>query len=67
MATDDLTKRELETLQAVAECGFMYLAHERLGISKNTLTAYLMRISEKLGAVNTLQAVYYGMKRGIIK
>ena len=67
MSCYQLTKREVEALQALADHGHEYLAAESLGISHNTLHRKLHIIRLKMQARNTTHAVVMAWTRGWIR
>jgi len=64
---EDLTHREIQLLQLVAE-GFSNKASaQKLSISENTVKYHLKKILQKLGAQNRTEAVTYAIGAGLIK
>ena len=65
-ASDELSQRELEILQLVAE-GFTNRAiAEQLGIAEVTARDHVQKILQKLGAVDRTAAAVQGLRRGYI-
>lgn len=63
---DDLTPREMEVLQLLAEgCSNKEIV-ERLGISLPTVKLHIINLREKLKAADRTQAVVHAFKQGII-
>ncbi len=62
-----LTRREVECLQALADCGEVGAAAARLGISPRTLNNELAQIRAKLGVKTTLSAVVWAMRAGVVR
>ena len=52
------TPRELDVLAAVLEAGSGKAAACRLGLSEETIGSHLEHVRQKVGAVNTTQAVW---------
>jgi DNA-binding NarL/FixJ family response regulator len=64
---EDLTHREIQLLQLVAE-GFSNKAlAQKLSISENTVKYHLKKILQKLGTQNRTEAVAYAIGAGLIK
>ena len=63
---DELTPREIEVLELVAEGRPNRAIAERLGISDQTVKFHLASISGKLGAANRTDAVRRGVRAGLI-
>lgn len=63
----DLTGRELEVLQLVAEGGKNRDIAAQLGVTENTIKFHLKNILEKLHLRNRAQAVAYAMQTGLLK
>ena len=67
--TDDasnLSRRELEVLQLVAEGWETCHMAERLGISRHTVRNHIRNLAHKLGASSKLDAVVKGIRLGIV-
>jgi len=65
--TIELTIREVETLQGLAE-GLKYQEiAEHLGLSKHTVPDYIKTLYRKLGVHDRSSAVYVGLRKGIIR
>ncbi|HUB01467.1 MAG TPA: response regulator transcription factor [Terriglobales bacterium] len=65
-ADEDLTSREVEVLQQIAEGNRNRDIADRLFISEETVKVHIKHIMEKLGASDRTQAVSIALKRGII-
>lgn len=65
-AVEELTPREIEVLELVAEGLSNKAVAVRLGISDQTVKFHLTSISGKLGAINRTDAVRRGVRRGLI-
>jgi DNA-binding NarL/FixJ family response regulator len=63
---DDLTEREREVLQQVAQGLTNREVGHALGISDRTAQAHLSHIFEKLGVASRTEAVTVGLKRRLI-
>ena len=66
-ADTDLTSREVEVLQLVAQGVNNKQIGDSLFISENTVKAHLRHIMDKLHLVNRAQAVAYALKKGLIE
>ena len=62
-----LTKRELEVLEHIIKGENNSKIADSLGISKNTVKKYILKINEKLGVKNKLQAAVQAIMTGLIK
>ena len=62
-----LTPREKECLQLTARLGKSTLAAKEMGITYQTAKNYLESVRVKLGACNTVQAVYIALNKGVIE
>lgn len=65
--TSDLTSREIEVLEMLAEGIPSQLIAERLFMSTNTVRNHAQRILTKLGAHSRLEAVAMALREGIIR
>ncbi len=65
-ATADLSPREGEVLQLVAQGATNKEIADALFISENTVKTHLRNIMEKLHLVNRSQAAAYAVKRGLV-
>lgn len=61
-----LTARERETLDLLAEGATTEEIGERLGVSRNTTRNHVQRVLEKLGARSKLEAVAVARREGLI-
>jgi two-component system response regulator NreC len=66
MSVEYLTVREVQTLQLLADGKKWDTIAASLHISKNTLNNHRARIMDKLGAVDTCNAIYIATKSNII-
>jgi NarL family two-component system response regulator YdfI len=66
IATEELTNRELEVLELLAEGGGNREIGARLGISEHTVKFHISSILGKLSASNRTEAVAHGIRRGLI-
>jgi DNA-binding NarL/FixJ family response regulator len=64
---EDLTQREIQLLQLVAEGLSNKALAQRLSISENTVKYHLKKILQKLGVQNRTEAVAYAIGTGLIK
>lgn len=64
---EDLTQREVQLLQLVAEGHSNRALAQKLSISENTVKYHLKKILQKLGAQNRTEAVAYAISAGLIK
>jgi DNA-binding NarL/FixJ family response regulator len=64
---DELTAREREVLQLVAEGASTRAAADRLGISPKTVEVHRAHIAAKLGIATLPGLVRYAIRRGIVK
>ncbi|MEV4151153.1 response regulator transcription factor [Amycolatopsis sp. NPDC049691] len=62
----ELTARERETLDLLAEGATTEEICERLGISRNTTRNHVQRVLEKLGARSKLEAVAVARREGLL-
>jgi len=62
----ELTARESETLQLLAEGASTEQISDRLGIARNTTRNHIQRLMAKLGARSKLEAVAIARRRGLI-
>ncbi|MEV6647705.1 response regulator transcription factor [Amycolatopsis sp. NPDC051371] len=62
----ELTARERETLDLLAEGATTEEIGERLGVSRNTTRNHVQRVLEKLGARSKLEAVAVARREGLI-
>ncbi len=62
----ELTSREREVLELLAEGGSNRLIAERLFIAETTVQAYVSSLLEKLGAKSRLQAVIQASEHGLL-
>jgi DNA-binding NarL/FixJ family response regulator len=67
LGDEDLTEREIEVLQQVAEGNRNRDIAEKLFVTEATVKVHLKHIMEKLGARDRTQAVAIGIRRGIIQ
>ncbi len=65
-APDELSAREVEVLQAVAEGGSNKTIGEELGLSPLTIKSHLARIARKLGTGERAEMVALGMRLGLV-
>jgi DNA-binding NarL/FixJ family response regulator len=63
---DALSEREIEVLERMAEGDRNRDIGERLSISKETVKVHIRHIMDKLGAKGRTQAVWIGLRRGVI-
>jgi DNA-binding NarL/FixJ family response regulator len=63
---DALSEREVEVLERMAEGGRNRDIGERLSISEETVKVHIRHIMDKLGAKGRMQAVWIGLRRGVI-
>jgi two-component system NarL family response regulator len=64
--SDELTEREFEVLQGIAEGQSNREVGDSLGIGEGTVKAHVNKILTKLGAKDRTQAVVLALERGII-
>jgi DNA-binding NarL/FixJ family response regulator len=64
---EDLTTREIEVLNQIAEGNRNRDIAEKLFITEETVKVHIKHIMEKLGANDRTQAVAIGLRRGIIQ
>jgi putative two-component system response regulator len=64
--TGELTEREREVLQLIAEGLSTQAIAARLGIAGNTVRNHSQRVIEKLGAHSRLEAVARGVRTGLV-
>lgn len=64
---EDLSKREKEVLECVADGASNKEIASRLSISQNTVKVHLRNISTKLGASSRTEAVTLGMQKGMLQ
>lgn len=62
----DLTKREIEVLQLVKKGYFSKEISDKLSISLHTVNTHRQRFLEKLGASNSIEAVIFASKFGLL-
>jgi DNA-binding NarL/FixJ family response regulator len=62
----ELTARERETLDLLAEGATTEEIGERLGVSRNTTRNHVQRVLEKLGARSKLEAVAVARREGLL-
>lgn len=62
----ELTPRELETLQLLAQGLSNREIAARLGVSENGAKVHLKHVNEKLGAKDRVDAVAIGLRKGIL-
>jgi DNA-binding NarL/FixJ family response regulator len=67
MSDENLTEREIEVLNEVANGNRNRTIAEKLFISEETVKVHIKHIMEKLGASDRTQAVAIGVRRGIIQ
>jgi DNA-binding NarL/FixJ family response regulator len=65
--TEDLTEREKQVLELVAEGSTNRDIASRLNVTENTVKYHLKNILEKLHLRNRAQAVAYAMQAGLLK
>jgi len=65
-AGDPLTRRELQILRWYARGDTQVEVAARLGLNRHTVDWDIRLIIIKLGAVNAINAVYVGFKKGLI-
>ncbi len=65
--TDQLTAREREVLQLLAEGRSYREITERLFITTNTLKTHIRHLQRKLGTQNRLQTVAYALRQGFVE
>lgn len=65
--SDDLSKREVEILQSLADGQNSREIAKKLWISEATVKSHLNRIYQKLGVADRMGAVITALKRGIIR
>ncbi len=65
--TDQLTTREREVLQLLAEGRSNREITERLFITMNTLKTHIRHLQRKLGTQNRLQTVAYALRQGFVE
>jgi DNA-binding CsgD family transcriptional regulator len=63
----DITPRQLEIMQLVADGHTSMMAAEVLGMAPNTAKTHMARILTSLGANSQAQAVAILMRRGLIR
>lgn len=66
-APDELSSREIEVLQAVAQGRSNKGIGEELGLSALTVKSHLARIARKLGTGDRAEMVALGMRSGILR
>ena len=66
-STIQLTPREQQTLQGLAEGLSYQLIADRLLVSPNTVTDYIKSLYKKLSVQSRSAAVYAGLKQGLVK
>jgi DNA-binding NarL/FixJ family response regulator len=64
---EELTQREIQLLQLVAEGHSNKALAQKLSISENTVKYHLKNVFQKLGAQNRTEAVAYAISAGLIK
>ena len=64
---DQLTKREFELLELVAEGLSNQAIGQKLSISVNTVKYHMKSILQKMGAQNRTEAVMLAIRAGILK
>lgn len=62
----ELTGRETEVLSVYADEGSYEATAQRLFLSRETVKSHLKTVRQKLGAVNTTNAVAIGIRKGLI-
>jgi two-component system, NarL family, nitrate/nitrite response regulator NarL len=63
-----ISKRELEVLQGLIDCGGEYKAiADKMIIAETTVKTHVNRIFEKLGVTNRTAAVIEGLRRNLIR
>ena len=67
MARPELTKRELQILEYIANGRSNKEIGQILFISEHTVKTHVKSILEKLDAVGRTEAIAVGIKRGLIK
>jgi DNA-binding NarL/FixJ family response regulator len=67
MGEEDLTAREIEVLQKVAQGNRNRDIAEKLFIAEETVKIHIKHIMDKLGARDRTQAVAIALRRGIIQ
>ena len=65
--SDDLTQREIEILQLVAEGLSNKSVAQRLSVSENTIKYHLGKTFQKLGVQSRTEAVTYAIRSGLIR
>jgi DNA-binding NarL/FixJ family response regulator len=63
---EELSVRELDVLRGIAAGCSNKLIAARLGISENTVKGHVKEIVAKLGATDRANAVFLGMRRGLL-
>ena len=65
-SVNDLTQREIELLQLIAEGLSNKAVAQKLYISENTVKYHIKKILQKLGVHNRTEAVAYALRTGLI-
>jgi DNA-binding NarL/FixJ family response regulator len=63
----ELTKRELEILKLVKQGLLSKEISDKLYISVHTVNTHRQRLLEKLGANNTIEAIIFATKYGLLQ
>lgn len=66
LSGEPLTKREIEVLAGVAAGDTANKAGQRMFLAEATIKAHRKRVIAKLAARNAANAVYLGMRQGLI-
>ncbi len=66
-ATDDLSAREIQVVQLVAEGNSNKAIGEELGLSALTVKSHLARIARKLGTGDRAEMVAHSMRAGLVR
>ncbi len=66
MPTTELSPRQLEVVQAIADTGSAKIAARNIGIARNTVFDNLKVAGEKLKANGMVQIVVAAMRKGLI-
>ncbi len=66
MPTSELSPRQLEVVQAIADTGSAKIAARNIGIARGTVFENLKAAGEKLDAEGMVQIVVAAMRKGLI-
>lgn len=63
----DLTPRQMEILQALADEGYAKLARRKLGMTHSTFWSHMSAIGERWGTSGSVQTIAEGFRRGLLR